>query len=222
MLKTSEIGERNEKKETYWSRFAEDFEKRQSFVAGEEMICLVKEELQKEEKLGHVLELGCGTGLYTEVLKDNSEFVLATDFSDEMIEASKKLRGGYQNVKFLKADAMNLNFDEESFDTIVMINLIHVISDPERVINESSRVLKSGGKILIASFALDEMNLLNKIRTGNRYLRTFGRPPSEASKSKNTRIKVETMLNDSGFSHIKSKVLGDKMRSIYVTGEKIS
>ena len=29
-MKTSRMGERNEKKETYWSRFAEDFEKRQS------------------------------------------------------------------------------------------------------------------------------------------------------------------------------------------------
>ena len=144
----------NENKENYWSRFAKDFEKRQSFVVGEEIINLVKEELQKEKELGFVLELGCGTGLYTEAFKDNSKHVTATDFSDEMIEASKKLRGGYSNVKFIKTDAKNLDFEKKSFDTVVMVNLIHVISNPKTVINESSRVLKSGGRIFIASFAL--------------------------------------------------------------------
>lgn len=210
-----------ENKETYWSRFAKDFEKRQSFVVGGEIINLVKEELQREGELGLVLELGCGTGLYTGAFKDNSEHILATDFSDEMIEASKKLRGGYDNVEFIKADAKNLDFEKESFDTVVMVNIIHVISDPERVINESARVLKSGGKILIASFALDEMSFLNKIKTGNRYLKTFGKPPGESGKSRITRKKVEAMLEDNGFSLIKSKVLGSKMKSMYIEGKKV-
>ena len=50
-------------KETYWSQFAEEYEEKQSYVAGKEVISLAKAEILKEINLGRVLELGCGTGL---------------------------------------------------------------------------------------------------------------------------------------------------------------
>ena len=57
-------------KETYWSQFASEYEEKQSYVAGKEVISLTMEELLKEQNLAKVLELGCGTGLYTETLQN--------------------------------------------------------------------------------------------------------------------------------------------------------
>jgi len=208
-------------KETYWSRFTEDFEERQSRVVGNEVLLLAHEELLKEADLGNVLELGCGTGLYTDTLLQISKNVVATDFSDEMIALAKQKRGNMKNITFQKADALNLEFEDETFDTVFMANLIHVIGDAERVIQESRRVLKDGGLLIINSFAIDDMNFFNKMAMGIRYLRIFGKPSSEATKEKTTRKSVEQLLKNNSFEIIKSLILGSKSKAIYISSRKL-
>jgi ABC-2 type transport system ATP-binding protein len=209
-----------ENKETYWSRFTEDFEERQSHVVGNEVLLLAHEELLKEAELGDVLELGCGTGLYTETLQKVADNVVATDLSDEMIAFAKEKRGNLKNVFFQKADALNLEFNDETFDTVFMANLIHIIGNAERVIQESNRVLKKGGLLIINSFAIDDMSFFNKMAMGIRYLKTFGKPSPEATKEKTTQKSVEQLLVNNGFEISKNLMLGKKYKAMYITGRK--
>ena len=208
------------KKETYWSRFADDFEERQRSITGKEVISSAQSELLKETNFGNVLELGCGTGLYTETLKDNAVHVVATDFSDEMIAAARKKRGGFQNVEFEKADALNLSYEDNRFDTVFMANLIHVIGDAERVVSESRRVLKTGGSIVITSFAIEEMSFFNRLSMGIRFLRTFGKPSKEATREDTSKEQIEAILARNGFDIATSKVLGDKAKATYIIARK--
>ena len=171
------------------------------------------------EKLS-ILELGCGTGLYTGKLKDNAYHVIATDFSEEMIEIAKKKRGDLENVQFAKADALELDFEEASFDTIFMANLIHIIGNAEGVIKECYRVLKRGGKIIITSFAIDEMSFFHKFSIAIRYIIAFGKPSKEAAKEKTTKKNVEAILRNNGFEIAKSEILGEKSKAIYIVGIK--
>lgn len=207
-------------KEIFWSQFTEEYEEKQSYVAGKEVISLAKEELLKESKLGSVLELGCGTGLYTETLQKIAENIVATDFSDEMIEFAQQKRGNLENVKFMKADALSIEFNEESFDTVFMANLIHVIGNADKVIKESNRVLKKGGLLIITSFAVEEMSFFNRIPIAIRFIKTFGKPSNEATKEKTSRKSVETLLINNGFEISKSIVLGRKSKAIYIRGRK--
>ena len=207
-------------KETYWSQFSSEFEEKQSYVTGNEVISVAKEELLKEQNLGSVLELGCGTGLYTETLQKVAKIIVATDLSDEMIEAATQKRGHLVNVTFMKADALNLPFDEDSFDTVFMANFIHIIGNPERVIKESSRVLKNGGRIIITSFAVDEMSFFHRIFIGIRYLKVFGKPSWESLKEKISKKRIEALLLNNGFRISKSKVIGNKAKAIYIGGIK--
>ena len=207
-------------KETYWSRFVNDFEEKQSHVVGQEILLLAHQELLKEVNLGNALELGCGTGLYTETLQKNSKNVVATDFSKEMIVFAQQERGNLENVKFQQADALNLEFDAESFDTVFMANLIHVIGDADKLIKQSKRVLKKGGKLIVNSFAINDMSFLNRITMAFRYIKTFGKPSVEATKEKTTQKSVETLLTSNGFEISKSLLLGRKYKSFYITGIK--
>lgn len=211
----------NQKKEIFWSQHTEGYEEKQAFVAGREIIQLAQTELLAEEKLGKVLELGCGTGLYTEVLAQNAESILATDLSDEMIEAAKKKRGNLDKVEFAKADALDLEFKEQSFDTAFMANLIHIIGNGERLIQESKKVLKKGGKIIITSFAVEEMGFFSRIAIAYKFIKTFGKPSKDATKEKTSRKSVETLLKNNGFEIIKSIVLGKKSKAIFLVGKKI-
>lgn len=204
-------------KETYWSKFTSEYEEKQSYVVGAEVISAAMEELLKEQSLGKALELGCGTGLYTETLQKVAEEVVATDFSDEMIKAANHKRGVLENVTFMKANALNLQFDRGSFDTVFMANFIHIIEDPEKVIKESSRVLKKEGHIIITTFAADKMSFFNKISLMIRYIKAFGKPSKESLKEKTSKEKIETLLKDNGFKISKSKVIGGKVKSIYIS-----
>ena len=172
----------NQNKETYWSQFADEFEQKQQHVVGDNILFLMKYELLKEQDLGEVLELGCGTGLFTEALQKVSKNIIATDFSEEMVAAARVTRANLKNVRFEKADALNLEYKDESFDTVFMANLIHVIGDAKRVIQESKRVLKNGGCLIVTSFSIDEMNFFSKMAMGIRYLKTFGKPSADATK----------------------------------------
>ena len=56
--------------ERYWSRFQTTYDKNQEYVVGKDLLDQVKEELINLPDLGNVLELGCGTGYFTEKLFD--------------------------------------------------------------------------------------------------------------------------------------------------------
>ena len=206
--------------ETYWSRFTDEFEEKQSQVVGEEVLLLAHGEILREVDLGNVLELGCGTGLYTETLQKVGDHVVATDLSDEMIAFAKEKRGELENVEFRKADALNLEFNDETFDTVFMANLIHIVGNAKKVIQESKRVLKKGGLLIINSFAIDDMSFFNKMAMGIRYLKTFGKPSAEATKEKTTRKSVEQLLINNGFEISKSLMLGKKSKAMYISSRK--
>lgn len=206
-----------ENKETYWSRFVDNFEQKQQHVVGDNILDLMQAELLKEVDLGLVLELGCGTGLFTQSLQKVSAKVLATDYSDEMITAAQNNRGNLNNVTFQKANAFDLEFPDESFDTVFMANLIHVIGSAEQVVQESKRVLRKSGQLIITSFSITDMNFFSRMTMGIRYLKTFGRPSDEATKEKITRKSVESLLVKNGFNISKSIVLGNKSKAFYIS-----
>lgn len=208
-------------KETYWSQFTAEYEEKQRAVVGEEIIFLAKQKLLHEQNLGKALELGCGTGLYTETLQQAADHVVATDLSDEMIAAAKQKRGNLKNVTFQKTDALNLEFAPESFDTVFMANLIHIIGDAERVIQESKRVLKKDGLLIITSFAINDMSFFSKIVVGIRYLKKFGKPSTEATKEKTTQKSLEQLLTSNGFEILKSLMLGEKSKAFYISSKKL-
>lgn len=95
-----------------------------------------------------VLELATGPGMIAKNIAWAAERIVATDFSPEMIEQAKKGKTP-SNVKFEIADASDLQYEDKSFDIVVIANALHVIPNPEKVLEEIGRVLKTNG-ILIA------------------------------------------------------------------------
>jgi len=155
---------------------------------------------------GKILEIGCGNCRNLLKFAKEGYDCYGIDFSEEMIMAAKQKRGNLDHVTFMQANALDLQFDQESFDTVFMANLIHIIEDPEKVIKESSRVLKSGGQIIITSFAMDQMSFFNKISLAMRYLKAFGKPSKESVKEKTPKKRIENLLVNNGFKITKSKV----------------
>ncbi len=205
-------------KEKYWSRFAGDFEKRNSYVIGGEDLDRVLEKVASQKDLKRVLEIGCGDGVFTKMLAPNSESVLATDLSEEMVKAASQRLSNLQNVRIEQADGFNLSYPEMSFDTVFIANLIHVVPYPELIIRECKKVLKSNGRLIILTYTNKEMKLKYRIGLIYRYLKTYGAPPEGVH---NYRLKeAESFIKEQGFNVTESGLIGIRSKAIYISSFK--
>ena len=104
--------------------------------------------IQGKEK---ILEVACGTGILTnEITKRYSGLnYTAIDYAPNMIDICRKRK---IDAKFEIGDATNLEYENDSFDIIIIANALHIMPDPSKVINEISRCLKSEGTIYAPNF----------------------------------------------------------------------
>ncbi|QDI77076.1 MULTISPECIES: class I SAM-dependent methyltransferase [Leisingera] len=102
---------------------------------------------------GSVLEVGVGTGLSLQHYAPHLQ-VTGIDFSHDMLKkAQAKVREmGLTQVEALRQmDARQLDFPDNSFDTVAAMHVLSVVPEPERVMHEIARVLKPGGKVVITN-----------------------------------------------------------------------
>jgi len=96
-----------------------------------------------------VLINGIGTGLDLPFLPDNHKYT-ATDLTPAMLDKCKsRLPQHNLSMQLHTADVMQLPFDDNSFDIVLMNLILAVVPDPLKALKEASRVLKPGGKIYI-------------------------------------------------------------------------
>lgn len=107
-----------------------------------------------------VLDLCCGTGDLSKIVKKQSPSALVTgvDFSDRMISLAKNK---VQGVQFLQGDVTNLPFEDNYFDFAVMGFGLRNILNAEKAIEEVYRVLKPNGYFLHSDFG--QKNFASKI-----------------------------------------------------------
>ena len=145
-------------REVYWSRFASDFDRRNDYVAGRRNIEAILEVLARQHLSGNGLELGCGSGRYSEVLADKADHFRATDYSEDMLAVTRSRLEHYPNTVVEKQSCFALTYPEAAFDFVVMVNLLHVIPDPEKALAEARRVLKKKGKMIVVGFTMEGLN----------------------------------------------------------------
>jgi SAM-dependent methyltransferase len=95
--------------------------------------------------LGRVLDAGCGTGSLTLALAARSDLaaIEALDFEENFVTA---LRKGTTDprIRAQRGDVCALPYDDQEFDGVYSLLVLHFVSDPHRAVREMRRVLRSG------------------------------------------------------------------------------
>jgi SAM-dependent methyltransferase len=99
-----------------------------------------------------ILDVACGPGIVTVGIAAKARAVVAFDLTPEMLEQARDRCGsaGLTNVTFRQGSATTLPFPDNSFDGVVTRLSIHHFNAPRQVLGEMFRVLKPGGKFVIA------------------------------------------------------------------------
>ena len=117
-------------------------------------------DIQPGEK---VLDVGMGTGLSLEIYPPHCQ-ITGVDISEHMLGKAKKKaeKRGMTNVDFKVMDAMNLEFEDNSFDHVFTSHVMSVVPDPAKAISEIKRVCKPGGQIVVVNHFKSRNKMLRK------------------------------------------------------------
>jgi HAD superfamily hydrolase (TIGR01549 family) len=98
-----------------------------------------------------ILEVGCGSGVYTRELAALGARVTATDYAPTPLAQARRNAGDLAaEVEFRVEDVQRLSLPDRSFDKVLMSEVVEHVPEPERAIAEAARVLRPGG-LLVAS-----------------------------------------------------------------------
>lgn len=163
--------------QTYDEKWSISFDERCTDVVRDRFMRIVRGRLEPGEEMpyGRALELGAGTGFFSLNLKLAGilDEVHVTDLSPGMVAAAQANaeRLGF-TVEGRVADAEALPYEDDSFDVVVGHAVIHHIPDVEATLREVVRVLRPGGRFVIAG---------EPTRIGHRYARWLGRATWETT-----------------------------------------
>lgn len=97
-----------------------------------------------------VLDVAAGTGASSIEFARAGADVVAVDFSEGMLEEGRRR---HPEIDFRQADAMNLPFEDNSFDAVTTSFGLRNIEDFDRALREFYRVLRPGGHLVVCEFS---------------------------------------------------------------------
>jgi ubiquinone/menaquinone biosynthesis C-methylase UbiE len=115
---------------------------------------------------GSVLEVACGTGILTRLLREHlprSVALTATDLNEPMMRHAAGKFTGNEAVVWKQADACSLPFPDEVFDAVICQFGVMFVPDKALCAREARRVLKPGGAFLFNVWDSLAENPLGKI-----------------------------------------------------------
>lgn len=199
----------------FWAELANRYDSAIDNIMGEKIRPKIREKLNKENNLGNLIELGCGTGYFTKTLADKSEHIISTDISEEMLSiAQKKLKG----FDFQVMDCQNLKFDDGTFDTVFM-GLVLLFTEPENALKESRRILKHGGLIIIADPDISSLSFYGNLKFRFKAIVNYRKIPSTGHML--NQKKIVDMLDKTGFEVVNKEIIRDEFNPNYVSANYI-
>ena len=112
-----------------------------------------------------ILGMGCGIGVDLLRFAKNKAIVTGVDFAENQIKLAKKNFASHKlKGTFLVMDAENLKFKDNTFDVVFAHGILQYTPNPKKMVSEIYRILKPGGKALVAVYHTHSwLNFVSKL-----------------------------------------------------------
>jgi len=100
---------------------------------------------------GDVLDIASGDGVTAELLAPHAHSVTCVDSSLRVVEAARQRLVPFTNVRVMQGDMHALDIADGSFDLVLLLHALTYSTQPEKVFTETARVLRPGGRVLVAT-----------------------------------------------------------------------
>jgi SAM-dependent methyltransferase len=150
-----------------------------------------------------VLDLACGPGNFTREfgrLVGDTGLAVGIDASPTMLtRAVDDTPNPFDNIAYIRGNAVELPFRDESFDAVCCFAALHLFDDPFTALDHMARVLTPGGRVAI----------FTSCRTSSSPLRTFdGLLGAGSGMRMFERDEITSALADRGFRDVAQRVAG--------------
>ncbi len=117
-----------------------------------------------DKPIRSLLDLGTGTGRMLELFAPDIERGLGLDLSLDMLALARARldRAGLQHCSVRHGDIYNLALPRDSFDVVILHQVLHFLDDGPRAVAEAARVLRPGGRLLVVDFAPHDLEFLRE------------------------------------------------------------
>lgn len=210
------MNNRQEKERRFWDRFASYYD---SFIdkVFRKTYKAILENIESDLTISHtVLELGTGTGIIPFAIYSKVSSIVATDISPVMVRvANEKLaKSKIKNIEFQVQDSYNLASPDKSFDVVIASNLLHLLYEPEKPIQEIKRVMKDNGIFIAPTLCVGENTRSKIIAT------IIGSMSGFKVVNKWSFNDFKSMLTSNGLVIDKALRIDDKLLTAYVVMKK--
>jgi ubiquinone/menaquinone biosynthesis C-methylase UbiE len=150
--------------QSYFRRHAAEWDRiRKLHVAD----AAVEEAIRKalaDKPIRALLDLGTGTGRMLELFAGDIERGLGLDLSLDMLALARARldRAGLKHCSVRQGDIYDLALPRDSFDVVIIHQVLHFLDDSPRAIREAARVLRPGGRLLVVDFAPHDLEFLRE------------------------------------------------------------
>jgi ubiquinone/menaquinone biosynthesis C-methylase UbiE/DNA-binding transcriptional ArsR family regulator len=161
--------------QVYFRQHAAEWDRIRHLHAADEAVEAEISAALAERPFRSVLDLGTGTGRMLELLGVDIERGVGIDLSLDMLAFARARldRAGLRHCSVRQGDVYDLSLPRDSFDVVVIHQVLHFLDDGARAVREAARVLRPQGRLLIVDFAPHDLEFLREEHAHRR----LGFPP---------------------------------------------
>jgi ubiquinone/menaquinone biosynthesis C-methylase UbiE len=148
--------------QAYFSEHAAEWDSIRKLHAADEAVEAAVRAALAGTPIRSLLDLGTGTGRMLELFGPEIERGLGLDLSLDMLALARARldRAGLRHCSVRQGDIYDLALPRDSFDVVIIHQVLHFLDDSARAIQEAARVLRPAGRLLVVDFAPHDLEFL--------------------------------------------------------------
>ena len=150
--------------QSYFTAHAAEWDRIRRLHVSDEAVEAAVVAAMGDRPLRSLLDLGTGTGRMLELFGPQLERGLGIDMSLDMLALARARleRAGLKHCSVRQGDIYELPVPKDSFDVVVIHQVLHFLDDGARAIAEAARTLRPQGRLLVADFAPHDLEFLRE------------------------------------------------------------